>query len=78
MPKHDMSYEVIDRTANMVERLLERLEVMLPYGPSAVQMTPAEVRRQLARAKGDKILAFMDMLGEEETMKLLMEARHAP
>ena len=73
--KKDITRDATERATNVMSRSIDRLKERIPMGPAHVEFTDKEIEQQLAKAHGKKILAFMDMLGDDETLEKLRRAR---
>ena len=73
--KKDMTRQATERATTVMSRSIDRLKERIPMGPAHVEMSDKEIEQQLSKAHGKKILAFMDMLGDEEALAKLRQGR---
>ena len=73
--KKDITRDATERAVNIMSQSIDRLKEKIPLGPAHVEFSEKEIQQQLAKAHGKKILAFMDMLGDEETLTKLRQTR---
>jgi len=73
VPKQDISRRAVLKAADRLGRAVELVRNQVPYGPRFVHMKPSELKRTLERNRADKVLEFMDLMGQDETMNVLRE-----
>lgn len=69
--KEDITRLAIDRSLKLMDGVLAEMQRVMPYGPRRVQMTPAELKKNLRAARGETLLALMDVLGQDRVMEML-------
>ena len=75
MADKDFTRDAVERATKMTTLGLERLQLLIPFGPNSVQMTDSEIQQNLRRPNADKIATFIDLIGQEETMEILQRNR---
>lgn len=73
--KKDITRDAVERATIVMSKSIDKLKKKIPLGPANVEFTDMEIEKQLAKAHGKKILALMEMLGSEETMNIMRNAR---
>ena len=71
MPQRDISNRAVERAANVAQRAIKKLRGRIPLGPDTIQFNQQEFDNQLRKANGQKILAFMEALGDDTTRENL-------
>lgn len=71
--KEDITRKAIERSLSATQRALAEMERQMPFGPNQVQMSPAELQKNLRNAKGETLLALMSVLGEAKVMEMLRD-----
>ena len=74
MAKKDVTRLAVEHAADVVERVIQTIEGLIPYGPDKVLYTPEELRRQIRKMSGPPLLELMDQLGDPE---MVLEAKRA-
>ena len=69
--KKDLSRRAVERAASIVVRTRERVRERVPYGPNAVALTPAELRKRIMRMRGEELMQLFQALGPEKFNELL-------
>ena len=63
----------MEQSARIVARVMERVTQKVPLGPSQVKMSPEEMRREVAKMRGEPLLRMAEMLGNEEVLRAMKE-----
>ena len=71
----DITRRAVERAARIVNRAGKRLKERIPYGPSKVMMSPAELRRTLRETHPDVVRQILGQLETEQIIELLMPMR---
>tara|TARA_Y100000310_G_C20205934_1_gene589085 strand:- start:387 stop:620 length:234 start_codon:yes stop_codon:yes gene_type:complete len=77
MAERDITGRAVQQSAKIVARVMERVTQKVPLGPGQVKMTPEELKREIAKMRGEPLLRMAEMLGNEETISALRENRNA-
>tara|TARA_R100000306_G_C4267706_1_gene88537 strand:+ start:312 stop:533 length:222 start_codon:yes stop_codon:yes gene_type:complete len=72
--ERDITGRAVQQSAKIVARVMERVTQKVPLGPSQVKMTPQEMKKEVARMRGEPLLQLMDMLGRDETLDMLRKS----
>ena len=75
--ERDITGRAVQQSAKIVARVMERVTQKVPLGPSQVKMTPAEMRAEVAKMRGEPLLQMAELLGSEETLAALKESKNA-
>jgi hypothetical protein len=69
--ERDITGRAVQQSAKIVARVMERVTNKVPLGPSQVRLTPAEMRKEVQRMRGEPLLRMMELMGEEEVFSAL-------
>ena len=69
--ERDITGRAVQQSARIVGRVMERVTNKVPLGPSQVRLTPAEMRKELQRMRGEPLLRMAELLGNEEVFDAL-------
>ena len=69
----DITGRAVEKSARIVQHVMERIQQKVPLGPDQVKMTPDELKREVARMRGEPLLQMAQMLGNEEVLQSLKE-----
>lgn len=75
MAKKDITRRAVERVAQRMSRALDIVKATIPYGPERVQMSPSELQSKLRNARGETLLRYMDLLGEDAIMEIVRQRR---
>ena len=67
----DITGRAVEKSARIVQHVMERIQQKVPLGPDQVNMTPDELKREVARMRGAPLLQMAQMLGNEEVLSAL-------
>ena len=67
----DITGRAVEKSARIVQHVMERIQQKVPLGPDQVKMTPDELKREVARMRGEPLLQMAQMLGNEEVLSAL-------
>lgn len=71
----DVSRLVVEKAAGALLRTKRSVQAAIPYGPSKVKMTPAELRKAVLQASPDATQRLLQYLGPQQALSLLLGAR---
>ena len=66
--ERDITGRAVQQSAKIVQRVMERVQQKVPLGPSNVRMTPEELKKEVARMRGEPLLRMAEILGDEEVL----------
>jgi len=69
--ERDITGRAVQQSAKVVARVMERVQQKVPLGPGQVKMTPEELKREVAKMRGEPLLRMAELLGNEEVMDAL-------
>ena len=69
--ERDITGRAVQQSAKIVQRVMERVQQKVPLGPSNVKMTPDELKREVAKMRGEPLLRMAEMLGNDEVLDAL-------
>ena len=69
----DITGRAVEKSARIVQHVMERIQQKVPLGPDQVKMTPDELKKEVARMRGEPLLQMAQMLGNEEVLQALKE-----
>jgi hypothetical protein len=69
----DITGRAVEQSAKIVARVMERVTQKVPLGPAQVKMTPEEMRREVAKMRGEPLLRMAEMLGNEEMLRAMKD-----
>ena len=69
--ERDITGRAVQQSAKIVQRVMERVQQKVPLGPGNVKMTPDELKREVAKMRGEPLLRMAEMLGNEEVLDAL-------
>ena len=71
--ERDITGRAVQQSAKVVARVMARVTEKVPLGPGQVKMTPEELRREVAKMRGEPLLRMAEMLGNEEVLRAMKE-----
>ena len=71
--ERDITGRAVQQSAKIVARVMARVTEKVPLGPSQVKMSPEEMRREVAKMRGEPLLRMAEMLGNEEVLRAMKE-----
>ena len=74
--KNDMSYRAVKKAGRAMQAAMKRLKAAMPYGPTKVQMSQVEFRKQLEGASGQQLVQYMEQLGGEEAILAMLRGQY--
>ena len=69
----DITGRAVEQSAKIVARVMERVTQKVPLGPAQVKMTPEEMRREVAKMRGEPLLRMAEMLGNDEMLRAMKD-----
>ena len=69
--ERDITGRAVQQSARIVQRVMNRVQQKVPLGPGNVKMTPEEMKREVAKMRGEPLLRMAEMLGNEEVLDAL-------
>ena len=69
--EQDITGRAVTQSAKIVAKVMERVQAKVPLGPANVKMTRSELRREVAKMRGEPIMRLAEILGDEEVLNLL-------
>ena len=69
--ERDITGRAVQQSAKIVQRVMERVQQKVPLGPSNVKMTPDELKKEVAKMRGEPLLRMAEMLGNDEGLDAL-------
>ena len=66
--ERDITGRAVQQSDKIVQRVMNRVQQKVPLGPSNVKMTPEELKREVARMRGEPLLRMAEILGNEEVL----------
>ena len=69
--ERDITGRAVQQSAKIVQRVMNRVQQKGPLGPGNVKMTPEEMKREVAKMRGEPLLRMAEMLGNEEVLDAL-------
>ncbi len=69
--ERDITGRAVQQSAKIVQRVMNRVQQKVPLGPGNVKMTPEEMKREVAKMRGEPLLRMAEMLGNEEVLDAL-------
>ena len=69
--ERDITGRAVQQRAKVVARVMERVQQKVPLGPGQVRMTPEELKREVAKMRGEPLLRMAELLGNEEVLDAL-------
>ena len=69
--ERDITGRAVQQSARIVQRVMERVQQKVPLGPGNVKMTPDELKREVAKMRGEPLLRMAEMLGNDEVLDAL-------
>ena len=67
----DITGRAVQQSAKIVQRVMNRVQQKVPLGPSNVKMSPEELKKEVAKMRGEPLLRMAEMLGSEEVIDAL-------
>ena len=71
--ERDITGRAVQQSAKIVARVMERVTQKVPLGPAQVKMTPEEMRREVAKMRGEPLLRMAEMLGNDEMLRAMKD-----
>ena len=71
--ENDITGRAVEQSAKIVARVMERVTQKVPLGPAQVKMTPEEMRKEVAKMRGEPLLKMAEMLGNEEMLRAMKD-----
>ena len=69
--ERDITGRAVEQSAKIVANVLSRVTNKVPLGPGQVKMTPEELKKEVARMRGEPLLRMAEMLGNDEVLDAL-------
>ena len=69
--ERDITGRAVQQSAKIVQRVMARVQEKVPLGPSNVRMTPEELKKEVAKMRGEPLLRMAEMLGNDEVLDAL-------
>ena len=69
--ERDITGRAVQQSARIVASVMERVTQKVPLGPGQVKMTPEELKREVAKMRGEPLLRMAELLGNEEVLDAL-------
>ena len=69
--ERDITGRAVQQSAKIVRRVMSRVQQKVPLGPGNVRMTPEEMKKEVAKMRGEPLLRMAEMLGNEEVLDAL-------
>ena len=69
--ERDITGRAVQQSARIVASVMSRIQAKVPLGPGQVKMTPEELKREVARMRGEPLLRMAEVLGNEEVINAL-------
>ena len=69
--ERDITGRAVQQSAKIEQRVMNRVQQKVPLGPGNVKMTPEEMKREVAKMRGEPLLRMAEMLGNEEVLDAL-------
>ena len=69
--ERDITGRAVQTSARIVSRVMGRVNQKVPLGPSQVKMSPEELKREVAKMRGEPLLRMAELLGNEEVLNAL-------
>ena len=69
--ERDITGRAVQQSAKVVARVMARVTAKVPLGPGQVKMTPEELKREVAKMRGEPLLRMAELLGNEEVLDAL-------
>ena len=69
--ERDITGRAVQQSAKIVRRVISRVQQKVPLGPGNVKMTPEEMKREVAKMRGEPLLRMAEMLGNEDVLDAL-------
>ena len=69
--ERDITGRAVQQSAKIVQRVMNRVQQKVPLGPGNVRMTPEEMKKEVAKMRGEPLLRMAEMLGNEEVLDAL-------
>ena len=66
--ERDITGKAVQQSAKIVARVLARVTEKVPLGPGNVKMTPEELKKEVAKMRGEPLLRMAELLGNEEVI----------
>ena len=69
--ERDITGRAVQQSAKIVQRVMARVQEKVPLGPGNVRMTPEELKKEVAKLRGEPLLRMAEMLGNEDVIDAL-------
>ena len=69
--ERDITGRAVQQSAKIVQRVMNRVQQKVPLGPGNVRMTPEEMKKEVAKMRGEPLLRMAEMLGNEDVLDAL-------
>ena len=69
--ERDITGRAVQQSARIIASVMSRVQSKVPLGPGQVKMTPEELKREVARMRGEPLLRMAEVLGNEEVIDAL-------
>ena len=69
--ERDITGRAVQQSAKIVANVMGRVQQKVPLGPGQVKMTPEELKREVAKMRGEPLLRMAELLGNEEVISAL-------
>ena len=69
--ERDITGRAVQQSAKIVAKVMGRVQQKVPLGPGQVKMTPEELKREVAKMRGEPLLRMAELLGNEEVISAL-------
>ena len=67
----DITGRAVEKSARIVQHVMERTQQKVPLGPSQVRMSREELKTEMSRMRGEPMLRLAEILGDDEVMNIL-------
>ena len=69
--ERDITGRAVQQSAKIVANVMGRVQQKVPLGPGQVRMTPEELKREVAKMRGEPLLRMAELLGNEEVISAI-------
>ena len=69
--ERDITGRAVQQSAKIVQRVMARIQEKVPLGPGNIRMTPEELKKEVAKMRGEPLLRMAEMLGNEDVIDAL-------
>ena len=74
--KKDITRKAVETFQTVLERAIDQMGTIVPYGPSTVAVTPKELARKLEQLGPDGRANLATRIGENEMLELMRQAQN--